>query len=115
MMFSTNKRSQVWNHFTRLNKNKSKCRHCSDVIITNNGSTSNLARHVKRKHPTVHVVKNDPTNSADDRTSASPPPVGEPSTCSDPAKTNSRTVHAMVSEKKNSNLENQVRNSRIIA
>lgn len=58
------KTSEIWNHFTEVEYQKSKCDHCSAVISTSGGSLGNLHRHMKLKHITIPLKRND-TNFAD--------------------------------------------------
>ncbi|XP_055371369.1 uncharacterized protein LOC129605560 [Condylostylus longicornis] len=43
------KNSRVWNHFNMVDKNKTQCIHCRKYI-SKNGGTSNLKKHLSRKH-----------------------------------------------------------------
>ena len=54
------KRGLVWNHFVPLGDEKAKCNVCPAVISYKRGSTSNLLRHMKKKHPEVDVHDEDP-------------------------------------------------------
>ncbi|XP_073995761.1 E3 SUMO-protein ligase ZBED1-like [Rhodnius prolixus] len=45
------KRSEIWNHFNSIDSVKAKCRYCHEIVSFTSGSTSNLFRHMKRKHP----------------------------------------------------------------
>jgi hypothetical protein len=47
------KKSDLWYHFSSSEPEKGKCQYCSFVISCTGGSTENLTRHLKRKHPTV--------------------------------------------------------------
>lgn len=51
------KRSSVWYHFTALDNVKAKCNICSETKSFNGGSTGNLLRHIKTKHPTVPLER----------------------------------------------------------
>jgi len=51
------KRSSVWHHFSALDNNKSKCNICRGIKSFNGGSTGNLLRHIKTKHPTVPLER----------------------------------------------------------
>lgn len=63
MSLSTNsnalnkKRSFVWYHFTPLENSQAKCNICSEKKCFTGGSTGNLLRHLKTKHPTVPLEK----------------------------------------------------------
>ncbi|XP_047098758.1 uncharacterized protein LOC124712503 [Schistocerca piceifrons] len=46
--------SLVWQYFTKLGK-KGKCRYCPQIISCSAGSSSNLKRHLKSKHPTAYL------------------------------------------------------------
>ena len=54
------KRGLVWNHFAPLEDERAKCNVCPAVISYKRGSTSNLLRHMKKKHPQVDVQDEDP-------------------------------------------------------
>lgn len=53
------KRGLVWNHFAPLEDERAKCSVCPAVISYKRGSTSNLLRHMKKKHPEVDVHDED--------------------------------------------------------
>lgn len=44
------KSSDIWNHFSVINSEKAKCSYCSNPISYKGGSTTNLSKHLKRKH-----------------------------------------------------------------
>lgn len=44
------KKSDVWNHYSVINSEKAKCSYCSSSVSYRGGSTSNLSKHLKRKH-----------------------------------------------------------------
>lgn len=44
------KSSDIWNHFSVINCEKAKCSYCSNPISYKGGSTTNLSKHLKRKH-----------------------------------------------------------------
>ncbi|VVC37209.1 Zinc finger C2H2-type,Zinc finger, BED-type [Cinara cedri] len=44
------KKSGVWNHYSIINSEKAKCSYCSSSVSYKGGSTSNLSKHLKRKH-----------------------------------------------------------------
>uniref|UniRef100_A0A182XPF9 BED-type domain-containing protein n=1 Tax=Anopheles quadriannulatus TaxID=34691 RepID=A0A182XPF9_ANOQN len=48
--------SSIWDHFTR-NGTKAKCRYCYNEIAFTKGSTSNLKRHMKAKHPSISLER----------------------------------------------------------
>lgn len=52
------KRSNVWHHFTIESNSTAKCNYCSEKKSFNGGSTGNLLRHIKTKHPTVPLQRN---------------------------------------------------------
>lgn len=54
------KRGLVWNHFAPLEDERAKCISCPAVISYKRGSTSNLLRHMKKKHPEIDVHDEDP-------------------------------------------------------
>lgn len=47
--------SPVWYHFRKAEGNKAECRYCHKFIATSSGSTSNLRRHLKNKHPFISL------------------------------------------------------------
>lgn len=53
------KRGLVWNHFAPLEDEKAKCNVCPAVISHKRGSTSNLLRHMKKKHVNIDVHDED--------------------------------------------------------
>jgi len=52
------KRSQIWMHFSPVvgKPNKAKCDTCGHEYSYSNGSTSNLALHIRTKHPSLANV-----------------------------------------------------------
>ena len=51
------KKSLVWEHYDETEKGKkAKCVYCLQTISFTGGSCSNLARHIKIKHPTVLFI-----------------------------------------------------------
>lgn len=57
---SSRKRSEVWNHFEQTdNQNKVKCCYCKDLVSITGGSTGNISRHMKRKHSTIPLRRNE--------------------------------------------------------
>lgn len=48
-------RSTVWNHFNKISSITAKCNYCSSVYSVKGGSTANLLRHIRTKHPTVNM------------------------------------------------------------
>lgn len=59
--------SGIWYHFSKLENGKGKCRYCHVLIAMASGSSANLKRHLKTKHPMVPVEigdKNDTSNTA---------------------------------------------------
>jgi hypothetical protein len=47
------KKSDLWYHLSSSEPGKGKCRYCSFLISCTGGSTGNLTRPLRRKHPTV--------------------------------------------------------------
>jgi BED zinc finger len=49
------KRSAIWQHFTVIEgkANKAKCDTCGEQYSFTGGSTTNLATHLRKKHPSV--------------------------------------------------------------
>lgn len=60
--------SDIWYHFTN-EKGKGICRYCNAAISMSSGSTSNLKRHLKGKHPLI------PLHRGENRKEPSPPVV----------------------------------------
>lgn len=56
------KRGRVWNHFKPVGTDKAKCSLCSLVVVYLKGSTTNLLRHMKKKHPSIDLSKEKPFN-----------------------------------------------------
>lgn len=52
---SSRKRSDLWYHFKvrEEDKTKARCNYCLNYVSVSGGSTSNLSRHMKTRHPTV--------------------------------------------------------------
>lgn len=48
------RRSEIWNHFIKVNQNKgARCHYCSHILSFAAGSLSNLLRHLRKKHPSI--------------------------------------------------------------
>ncbi|XP_040151483.1 E3 SUMO-protein ligase ZBED1-like [Anopheles arabiensis] len=56
--------SDVWLHYVK-SEGGGKCRYCQQVVSYTKGSTSNLKRHLSRKHPTVPLHRNNPPSTTD--------------------------------------------------
>lgn len=50
------KRSEVWTYFEQIPNSKAKCNFCSQILSYKGGSTYNLSRHLKSKHPSSSCV-----------------------------------------------------------
>jgi len=107
---SSRKRSNIWLHFTpELNGGKARCDICRVLLAFTGGTTSNLAKHLRAKHPSVvddiqpkrtSVTQQHQSVRADDSsTSASAPAtssnsvtehVGESSTANQQPTTNNK-------------------------
>ena len=59
-------KSAVWEHFgfsieyddqgnKTVNKQRTVCKHCSASFLYSSGSTSNMAAHLRRNHPTINI------------------------------------------------------------
>lgn len=59
--------SDIWYHFTKAEGDgaKAKCRYCYSLISSSNGSTGNMKRHLKSKHPMVSYTRSDNTLTSD--------------------------------------------------
>lgn len=53
----TGKKSPSWNFFCVINNAQAKCNFCGAIASTKSGSTGNLRRHVKAKHPSISLTK----------------------------------------------------------
>ncbi|XP_037819087.1 E3 SUMO-protein ligase ZBED1-like, partial [Lucilia sericata] len=67
------KRSDVWSHFTEINSESAKCNICKRVISYKGGGSSNLRKHLYSQHPTVSLkkVRNHHEDSDDETPSTS--------------------------------------------
>lgn len=63
--------SEVWEHFTKFNKDSAKCVKCSSVVKCTGGSTSGLYRNISSIHSTNVSNKRKVSESAE----MSPPKV----------------------------------------
>nr|CAH7746875.1 unnamed protein product [Callosobruchus chinensis] len=53
---SGNRRSSIWEYFTKLiDEAKAKCNICAVILSFNGATTSNMTRHMKLKHPTINL------------------------------------------------------------
>lgn len=50
---TTRKTSTMWKYFTMAGSFAAKCNYCEGMISRKGGSTSNLSRHLKARHPEV--------------------------------------------------------------
>ena len=50
----SNKKSDIWLHFTKSDTHAT-CKYCH-VIVKSSGNTTNLRNHVLRKHPNINTV-----------------------------------------------------------
>ncbi|XP_049289537.1 E3 SUMO-protein ligase ZBED1-like [Anopheles funestus] len=67
-----NLKSNIWQHFERQeNSYEAKCRYCHKLLTFTSGSSSNLKRHLSRKHPTVPLTTRTTENLQDSSTPAS--------------------------------------------
>nr|CAD7610387.1 unnamed protein product [Timema genevievae] len=57
------RKSQLWNHFTKIGDKQARCDYCSKIISVSCGSMGNLMRHIKVKHSTVSIFINVPKNN----------------------------------------------------
>lgn len=52
------KTSAAWQHFVEVDSGKNaKCNHCGKTVVITNGSTGNMFRHIKLRHPHLTVEK----------------------------------------------------------
>ena len=47
--------SWVWNHASRLTRTTVRCNECGKELSISNGSTGNVIRHIKLKHPNIEL------------------------------------------------------------
>nr|CAD7413235.1 unnamed protein product [Timema poppensis] len=57
------RKSQLWNHFTKIGDKQAQCDYCSKVISVSCGSMGNLMRHIRVKHSTVPIFIRVPKNN----------------------------------------------------
>ena len=73
------KTSDLWYHFSSSEPGKGKCQYCSFVMSCTGGSTGNLIRHLKRKHPTVPLHRTPtPAETSDSRSPQDEGPQQDP-------------------------------------
>lgn len=51
--------SKIWKYLQKINPDKAQCNICSAVLSTRHGTTTNLARHLRLKHPTIESLSTD--------------------------------------------------------
>lgn len=52
------KTSAAWQHFVEVEDGKNaRCNHCGKTVVITNGSTGNMFRHIKLRHPSLTVEK----------------------------------------------------------
>lgn len=82
------KRSKVWNHFSEVANKKAKCSYCPTIMAIPSSNTGNLARHLRKVHPTVPCEaerQSSPVRQVDAETDNSdirPPQQSRPTTSS---------------------------------
>jgi len=52
-MAKSKKRNAAWLHFTPLSNDKARCDICKSELSVKGGSTSNMNKHLNRKHVSV--------------------------------------------------------------
>lgn len=88
------RKSETWNNFTLMNDEKAKCNFCSNSFSFKGGSTANLTRHLKRKHPVqFESRKKNPRIETNDE---SPDDPNEIETISESSQTNSSVQPHMI-------------------
>lgn len=50
-MPKSRKTSEIWNHFSEQGNEKAECNYCKTKLSVLKGSTGNLTRHMRLKHP----------------------------------------------------------------
>lgn len=55
-MASKRKRSDIWGHFNEVEPKRAKCGYCNAILSIASGNTSNLTRHMTRKHPAIPII-----------------------------------------------------------
>lgn len=86
---SARKRSDIWMHFDAVTPSQARCHGCKTTISSHGGSTSNMRRHLKTKHPTV-LLPERPEAAAADMTPETA--TTSASTSTDPGSTSSTTT-----------------------
>lgn len=85
------KSSDIWNHFSVINNQKAKCSYCSNPISYKGGSTTNLTKHLKRKHyvqyearkiPRLEMVEQNLDEHEPDKPNEKRPQTSQPQTLS---------------------------------
>jgi hypothetical protein len=67
-LFTMMRKKSLGYHFSLSEPGKGKCWYCSFVISCTEGSTGNLTRHLKRKHPTIPLHRTPtPAETSDSR------------------------------------------------
>lgn len=64
--------SELWYHFNKKEANRAECSYCKSILSLAGGSTGNLRRHLKNKHPTIPIERCT-TSSASRSRSRTPP------------------------------------------
>ncbi|UYV84645.1 hypothetical protein LAZ67_X002943 [Cordylochernes scorpioides] len=62
MASPSSSRSDIWYHFVKVKTKtgtKGKCRYCQNEIAITGGATSNLKRHLSKKHVTVPIERHE--------------------------------------------------------
>lgn len=96
------KSSDIWNHFSVINNEKAKCSYCSNPISYKGGSTTNLTKHLKRKHyvqyearkiPRLEMVEQNLDDHEPDESNEKSPQTSQPQilSCQSSASTNINT------------------------
>ncbi|CAG9840674.1 unnamed protein product [Diabrotica balteata] len=88
---SSRVRSNVWNYFTKLSCEKSKCDLCGNLISIKGGSSTNIRRHLKTKHPLIDIDSPRLTTTDRRSRSRSPPQMSSKDQNSD--RSTSEVIH----------------------
>ncbi|KAJ4940762.1 hypothetical protein JOQ06_027054 [Pogonophryne albipinna] len=91
---STRKRSDIWMHFVGVNQAQARCQYCKNLISVHGGSTSNMRRHLKTKHPTALLADTQQTTTGTAEAAATTSATASTSTDSGVASTSTQLATA---------------------
>ncbi|KAJ4937648.1 hypothetical protein JOQ06_002280 [Pogonophryne albipinna] len=91
---STRKISDIWMHFVGVNQAQARCQYCKNLISVHGGSTSNMRRHLKTKHPTALLADTQQTTTGTAEAAATTSATASTSTDSGVASTSTQLATA---------------------